>query len=88
MEKIILKIFNLQDIECLFKDCKVIGAEIILEFAETKQAICPRRSLLSRSRHPRGKVRKIYHGYGFGRKVYLKLRKSRYFCKRCGKAFY
>lgn len=87
MEKIILKIFNLQDLEYLLEDCEVLDEEILLEFGETRQAICPRCGLLSKSRHARGKLCKIYHGYGFGRKVYLLLRKGRYFCRRCGKPF-
>ena len=37
--------------------------------------------------HEKGRWRKVYHGYGFGRKVYLRLRKSRYFCSTCQRAF-
>lgn len=73
--------------EFLFKSCEDFDEEIFLKFAETRRALCPGCGLVSRSRHARGKVRKVYHGFGFGRKVYLLLRKNRYFCRRCGKPF-
>ncbi|MFQ6052448.1 MAG: ISL3 family transposase [Candidatus Hydrothermarchaeota archaeon] len=87
MEEIILKIFNLQGMTFPWKNCEVSDEEILLEFGESGQAMCPHCGTLSQNRHERGKLRKIYHGYGFGRRVYLLLRKDRYFCKRCQRSF-
>jgi len=87
MEEIILKIFNLQGMTFPWTNCEVSDEEILLEFGESGQAMCPHCGTLSQNRHERGKLRKIYHGYGFGRRVYLLLRKDRYFCKRCQRSF-
>jgi len=87
MGKIILKIFDLQDLGDLFKRVTVVDKEIVLEFGDRREAICPLCGQWSRRRHARGKLRKVYHGYCFGRKVYLVFRQWRYFCKPCGKAF-
>ena len=73
--------------EFSYKDCEVFDEEIPLEFGESRQAGCPRCGTLSQNRHEIGKLRKIYNGYGFGRRVYLLLRKGRYFCKRCKRSF-
>jgi transposase len=87
MSKAILKIFGLQELAEVFKEWTVSDEEIVLEFREQREAICPRCGELSRSRHARGKLRKVYHEWCFTRKVYLVFRQGRYFCQRCGRPF-
>jgi len=87
MEKSILNIFNLQGIGLYFLDWKVYEREIVLKVKDESPAICPSCQRRTENRHERGKWRRIYHGFGFGRKVYLLARKERYFCSSCGKSF-
>lgn len=87
MKKTILKIFNLQDSGLFLRDCDVFEEEVILRIRESSHAKCPRCDKTTRVRHARGKWRKIYHGYCFGRKIYLLVKKDRYFCPRCEKTF-
>jgi len=87
MRKTILEIFNLQDSGIFLRECDVFEEELILRIRESNHAECPRCNKITRGRHAIGKWRKIYHGYGFGRKVYLLVRKDRYLCSRCEKTF-
>ena len=67
-------------------DWKVYGREIVLKVKDESPAICPSCQRRTENRHERGKWRRIYHGFGFGRKVYLLARKERYFCSSYGKS--
>ena len=87
MSKNILKVFHLQDLGFFLITWEVREEEIHLRLKAENQASCPACGHISCSRYERGKWRKVYHGYGFGRKVYLLLRKDRHFCLFCKKAF-
>lgn len=87
MSKNILKVFHLQDLGFSLMRWDITEEEIILKLKVESQALCPRCGHSSRSRYERGKWRRVYHGFGFGRKVYLLVRKDRYFCSFCGRAF-
>ena len=87
MSKNILSIFHLQDIGYSLTAFDILEEEIHLGLMPTSLASCPRCGQSSRRVHEKGKWWKVYHGYGFGRKVYLRLRKSRYFCSTCQRAF-
>ncbi|TLN05351.1 ISL3 family transposase, partial [bacterium] len=56
---------------------------IILKLGDESPALCPRCQQPSRELYQRGPWRKVYHGFGFGRRVYLLIRKDRYFCSSC-----
>ena len=87
MSQNILKVFHLQDLGFSLLAWDVLGEEIILRVKSQNLGSCPRCGHSSQSRHERGKWRKIYHGFCFGRKVYLLVRKDRYFCQSCQRAF-
>jgi len=87
MSKSILKVFHLQDLGFSLMTWDITEEEIILKLKAESKASCPRYGHSSRSRYERGKWRKVYHGFYFGRKVYLLLRKGRYFCSPCQRAF-
>ena len=78
MSKNILKVFHLQDLGFSLITWEVTDGEIHLKLKAENQASCPLCGHSSFSRYERGKWRKVYHGFGFGRKVYLLLRKDRY----------
>lgn len=87
MSKNILKVFHLQELGFSMITWEVREKEIVLKLKAESQVSCPVCGHSSCSRYERGKWRKVYHGFGFGRKVYLLLRKDRYFCLSCKKAF-
>lgn len=87
MSKNILSIFHLQDIGYSLTAFDILEEEIHLRLKPTGLVSCPRCGQSSRRVHEKGRWRKVYHGYGFGRKVYLRLRKSRYFCLTCQRPF-
>jgi len=87
MIKNILKVFRLQDLGFSLLAWDVFGEEIVLRVKPRNLASCPRCSNSSQSRHEKGKWRRIYHCLGFGRKVYLLVRKDRYFCRSCKRVF-
>jgi transposase len=66
---------------------EVVEEEILLRVKPQDPALCPRCGNISQNRHEKGKWRKIYHGFGFGRKVYLLVRKDRYLCQPCKRSF-
>jgi transposase len=87
MSKSILKVFHLQDLGFSLITWEVREKEIVLKLKIENQASCPICGHISQNRYERGKWRKVYHGYGFDRKVYLLLRKDRYVCQPCQKVF-
>lgn len=87
MSKNILKIFHLQDLGFSLMGWEVKEEEIVLRVKAENQTSCPRCGQDNSSRYERGKWRKVYHGFGFGRKVYLLMRKDRYFCSSCQRTF-
>lgn len=87
MKEIILKIFSLQDLDRRLKECRVEERAILLEFEDSSQAWCPGCGTKTRHRHARGKWRRVYHGAGYGRQVWLIIRLSRYFCPNCRRLF-
>jgi transposase len=87
MSKNILKVFHLQDSGYSLLGWEVQEDEIFLRLKPGNAALCPRCGNTSDRPHEKGKWRKIYHGFGFGRKVYLLVRKERYFCPSCRRPF-
>lgn len=87
MSKSILKIFHLQDLGFSLVGWEVGEEEIVLKLKAENQASCPRCGQISCNRYEKGKWRKVYHGFGFRRKVYLLVRKERYFCSSCQRTF-
>jgi len=87
MSKNILKVFHLQDSGFSLLAWEVQEGEIYLRVKPGNAVSCPRCDNRSDSLHEKGKWRRIYHGYGFGRKVYLLVRKDRYFCQSCQRPF-
>jgi len=87
MSKSILKVFRLQDLGFSLMRWDITEQEILLKLKVEMQAFCPRCGQSSQRRHERGKWRRVYHGFCFGRKVYLLVRKERYFCSSCQRAF-
>ncbi|GEM_PF-5245194 len=87
MEKSILNIFNLQGIGLYFLDSKDYEREVVLEVKDESPALYPSCQRRTESRSKRGKWRRISHGFGLERRVYLLVRKEQYFCSSCGKLF-
>lgn len=87
MRKTILNIFGLQGLGFSLRGWELTEGEIILRVRHESSAFCPRCHQPARGRYERGQWRKIYHGFGFGRRVYLVVRKERYFCQACQRAF-
>ena len=87
MRKGILTVFGLQGLGFSLREWQIVDGSIILKLRDENPAVCPRCRQQSQNLYQRGPWRKIYHGFGFGRRVYLLLRKDRYFCRACGRAF-
>ena len=87
MSKNILKLFRLQELGFSLMSWDVLEGEVILKLRPKHQSPCPRCGQMSSRLHERGKWRRINHGFGFGRKVFLLVRKDRYFCQSCQSAF-
>jgi transposase len=87
MKEIILKIFRLQGLQRSLLHCQIDDQEIVLGLGDSRRAACPRCGRWSRHRHARGKVRRVFHGAGYGRRVYLQFRTGRYTCQVCGRPF-
>jgi rRNA maturation endonuclease Nob1 len=62
MKEIILKVFRLQDVARSLWRCQIFEGEIILELADSRQAICPRCGHRTRRKHAGGKIRRVFHG--------------------------
>lgn len=87
MNKNILKVFHLQELGFSLVAWEVQEEGIYLRLKPENPALCPRCGNRSQSLHEKGKWRRIYHGFGFGRKVYSLVRKDRYFCQSCRRPF-
>ena len=87
MSKNILSIFHLQETGYSLIACDIEEEEIHLRLKPESLASCPSCGHSSQKVHEKGKWRKVYHGYCFGRKVFLRIRKSRFFCSTCQKPF-
>lgn len=84
----ILKLFNLQGYGLILYKLEVREGEVILKVGNPRRgAYCVRCGCFTRSIHERGKWRKVFHQYALDKKVYLMIRKARYFCKHCKRAF-
>lgn len=87
MKEDILAIFGLQGLGRKLAGLELKEHELIFHFRESREAECPVCGRWSRRRHARGQSRLVYHGVVFGRRVYLRVRNSRYLCRACGKPF-
>lgn len=87
MSESILNIFGLQGLGFSLRRWEVTEEEIILQVNDESKAFCPRCGKHAQGRYEKGKLRKIYYGFGFGRRVYLLVRKERYYCQVCQRAF-
>jgi transposase len=87
MSKSILNIFGLQGLGFSLRRREVTEEEIILQVNDESKAFCPRCGKHAQGHYEKGKLRKIYYGFGFGRRVYLLVRKERYYCQVCQRAF-
>src|SRR4030065_2874884 len=87
MRKGILTVFGLQGLGFSLREWQITEGAIILKIRGENPAFCSRCHRQSRDLYQRGPWRKIYHGFGFGRRVYLLVRKDRYFCPACHLTF-
>jgi len=87
MRRCILSIFGLQGLGFSLRGWELTEGEIVLRVRDESPAFCSRCHQLAQVRYVKGRWRKIYHGFGFRRRVYLLVRKERYFCQTCQKAF-
>jgi transposase len=71
MSKNILKVFHLQASGFSLLAWEVQEDDIFLKVKPENATLCPRCGNNSDRPHEKGKWRKIYHGFGFGRKVSL-----------------
>ena len=87
MKEDILAIFDLQGLGRKLEGLELKEHEVIFHFRESREAECPVCGRWSRRRHARGHSRLVYHGVVFDRRIYLRVRNSRYLCRTCGKPF-
>jgi transposase len=87
MSQSILVIFRLQGLGYALQGWTSSEDEVLLKVRDTTPAICPRCHQGSRQRYEKGGWQKIYHGAGFGWRIYLLVRRERYFCPLCRRPF-
>jgi len=82
-ERCILTVFGLQGLGFFLRGWHLTEGAINLKLRDESADLCPRCQQQGQDLYERGPWRKIYHGFGFGLRVYLLVRKDRYFCLVC-----
>jgi len=62
---------------------EVSKKEVLVYLDRIKEATCSRRGAISHSLYAQGKAKKVLHHWITGRRIYVKVKRRRFWCKAC-----